>query len=134
MTLLATGNGIKCDKCGSEHVSSFTYYSFDLIDVPIRGTRPPSDRRKRKVSASHDICEGCMAKYTDLIVKHNTVDLKTNAAKTRCDHCGVLLVGTVKFIKVSKVMVLNGSTNVDEHFVELFFCDKAINELRKPNA
>lgn len=127
MALLQSQDGISCDKCSAECRESFTYYSFDVIDVQAVNNKTPPDRRKRKVVASLDICSTCMAKLIESIIKINSKPTKV----LRCDITGEQLKSSiVHFCRVSKVLVLNGDTNVDENYLELYLCDKALAELK----
>jgi len=61
--LLKNKDGIKCDLCGQEYKSKFTYYSYDCHKVSVDVSK--METRKEQITdvdgsiIGYDVCENC---------------------------------------------------------------------------
>ena len=115
--LLETKDGIKCDRCQSEHRINFTYYNIDI-------SKPPKEYsvqqlRNYPVIKSVDLCQSCIDEIILLIKKHS----KYLQGVIVCDLCGKRIQPTdYYFAKVIKAEVDSTEQKIDEHYVELNLC------------
>jgi ribosomal protein L32 len=92
--LLRDKTGIKCDLCGINYHTEFTYYSFDFRDVNIYGpSRPSLDMiLKSPIGYSCDVCLSCFEGLKEKIIANNV-----NRKSLRCDISGESLVSAKKY-------------------------------------
>lgn len=78
--LLKSKTGIQCDNCGAVNERQFTYYSYDVQEIPVQNNKPAPINYKADPIFSLDICEKCHKNYCELVVK--------NYKPTRCTPSG----------------------------------------------
>ena len=122
-------DGIRCDRCGSEHYDKFTYYSIDCCKVQVSNNIIPQQSENLKPDIDFDICDQCLAHFKNQIIKHSRY-LRLGIV---CDLCGIKMAGTYiyYFARVAKVIVHAGNDNiVDHHFSELNLCVSEVESLK----
>lgn len=67
--LLPNRDGVRCDMCGKEHKSKFTYYSYDCHKVTVDISKMETRREQvTDVDGSvigYDVCEECHKRNQD---------------------------------------------------------------------
>jgi len=96
--LLATHDGVRCDRCGGTERRDFTYYSYDFRELIIKNSILPKPNLRQPATFSLDICPKCMDEIGELVKKkYKPFPLMPDRRCPKgiyCDLTGTKIVGT----------------------------------------
>lgn len=87
-------SGIKCDLCGDEHETDFTYYSLDFKNIKVEGKHYVTNINSATIIFSADACQKCVSQLSELIQIHYT----PTPVGVNCDLCGAKMRGSFDFM------------------------------------